>query len=271
VRDNRNLLLLQPTWQMDDPQRFLTTLAYALQRAIQFEYQVEESEVAVEIIGEGDQQRLLFWEAAEGGTGVWERILADAGSLADLARSALTVCHFDPDTGAPVDGWDEKCAMGCYDCLLSYSNQRFHKSIDRHSIHDFLMELGHSRLSQESEGGSYDEKFRRLLGLVDPQSALERQFLTYLHDHDLRLPDTAQHRPDPNVPVQPDFYYDRDGLPGVCVFIHGSVHDQDRQVERDMSLREALEDHGHRVVTIRHDEGLDGQIEKHHDLFRPVR
>jgi len=53
VRDSRNLLLLQPVAHVDDQQRFLTTLAYTLQRGIQFIYQVEESEVAVELVGEG--------------------------------------------------------------------------------------------------------------------------------------------------------------------------------------------------------------------------
>lgn len=39
--------------------------------------------------------------------------------------------------------------------------------------------------------------------------------------HHLRLPDAAQTRPTPEVAVQPDFYYQRAGLPGVCVFIDG--------------------------------------------------
>jgi len=59
---------------------------------------VEENEVAVELIGEGEQQRLLLWEGAEGGTGVWKRILGDPGAFADVAREALRVCHVDPET-----------------------------------------------------------------------------------------------------------------------------------------------------------------------------
>jgi hypothetical protein len=97
VRDTRNILLLRVPQAQGD--QFLITLACALQRGIQLVYQVEEQEVAVELIGEGDQQRLLLWEAAEGGTGVWERIVSDPGSFATIAREALRVCHFDPETG----------------------------------------------------------------------------------------------------------------------------------------------------------------------------
>lgn len=76
VQDTRNLLMIRPL--ADQPsEEFLYTLLYALKRAIQVEYQVEEQEIGAELIGQGGRRRLLFWEAAEGGIGVWERLALD--------------------------------------------------------------------------------------------------------------------------------------------------------------------------------------------------
>lgn len=54
VSDRRNILFLRPTGDLTKDESFLTTLAYALQRAIQVVYEVEEQEIAVELIGDGD-------------------------------------------------------------------------------------------------------------------------------------------------------------------------------------------------------------------------
>ncbi len=265
VRDTRNILLLHVTETPGD-ERFLTTLAYALQRGIQLVYQVEEQEVAVELIGEGDEQRLLLWEAAEGGTGVWERMMSDPESLAAVAKEALRVCHFDPETGIEDPLWTGECAVACYDCLLSYSNQPDHPRIDRHTVRDFLLDLTHSRIAEGPKQESRDEQYARLLGMTDPASPLEKRFLTFLYEHGLRLPDTAQNRPTPEVAVQPDFYYQRRGRQGVCVFVDGSAHQGAEQAARDGQVREDLEDLGFGVVTIA---GSDfaPQVAKRPDVF----
>jgi Putative DNA-binding domain/Domain of unknown function (DUF1998)/Helicase conserved C-terminal domain len=248
VRDTRNILLLRVPQAQGD--QFLITLAYALQRGIQLVYQVEEQEVAVELIGEGDQQRLLLWEAAEGGTGVWERIVGDPGSFATIAREALQVCHFNPTTGEEDPKWTEECAVACYDCLLSYSNQSHHPRIDRHLIRDLLLELTGADVVAGPDVKAPGDHFERLQGMVDPASPVEREFLIFLHDHDLRLPDTAQNRPCADAAVQPDFYYERNGRPGVCVFIDGGVHGEAEQAAHDRQVREELEDRGFRVIAI---------------------
>jgi ATP-dependent helicase YprA (DUF1998 family) len=156
VTDRRNILLLWPTPPAASPARpasqslpsepFLRSLAYALQRAIQVVYQVEEQETQVELLGQGPQQRLLLWEAAEGGTGVWERLLADRGAMALLATEALRLCHFDPQTGAPDPAWTERCVRACYECLLSYSNQLDHRYLDRHVVCAYLLALTQAHL-----------------------------------------------------------------------------------------------------------------------------
>ncbi|GIW10805.1 MAG: DEAD/DEAH box helicase [Dehalococcoidia bacterium] len=196
VTDNRNLLLLRPVTLQAGDASFLHSLAVALQRGIQVVFQVEEGEIAVELIGEEDTLRLLLWEAAEGGTGVWERMIADPQAFSEVAAAALEICHFD-EAGNPDPTWTNRCTVACYDCLLSYSNQRIHRSLNRHLVKDYLVALTRSTLVASTTGRSYDEHYRWLLDRTDPASTLEREFLDYLHAHKLRLPDLAQHRPSP--------------------------------------------------------------------------
>jgi hypothetical protein len=236
---------------------------------LQIEYQIEEREVEVELIGREENENLLFWEAAEGGIGVWERLIADPREFKKLAVRALEILHFDPSSGEPLSHWEQRCTAACYDCLLSYSNQRDHRHLDRHKVREFLFGLSHSEIVPTVGGPSYNEQYQRLLGLIDPSSSFERAFLEYLYKNGLRLPDHAQHTPADGIPVQPDFYYKRDGIPGVCIFIDGPRHDEPAQAERDNAVREALRDQGFRVVAIKSGRAIADQVSEHLDVFRP--
>lgn len=99
VSDRRNILFIRPSFDDATDESLLITLAYALQRAIQIVYEVEEQEIAAQLIGEGDYCRIIFWEAAEGGVGIWERLVNEPTSIAEVARRALELCHFNADTG----------------------------------------------------------------------------------------------------------------------------------------------------------------------------
>ena len=56
--------------------------------------------------------------------------------MPQLARRALDVCHFDPDT--LEDERPETCGKACYECLLDYGNQPDHQVLDRFLIRDLL-------------------------------------------------------------------------------------------------------------------------------------
>jgi superfamily II DNA/RNA helicase len=268
VTDNRNLLLLQPISETASDEGFLKSLAYAIRRALQIEYQIEEREVEVELIGREDNQNLLFWEAAEGGIGVWERLVAEPSEFRKLAARALELLHFDPSSGQALPDWGERCTAACYDCLLSYSNQADHRYLDRHKVGSFLFSVSRSNAATNENEPNYDEQYRRLSGLIDPASSLERAFLDYLYKNGLRLPDHAQHTPAEGVRVQPDFYFEREGIPGVCIFIDGPPHDKPEQAERDRTLREALKDQGFRVVAITSGRTIAEQVSENKDVFR---
>lgn len=267
VTDNRNILLLRPLIEEAMELPFLKTLSYALQRGIQVNYQVEEQEVAVELIGRDEHQKILLWEAAEGGTGVWERILSEHRSIAEIAREALRICHFDPNTGEEDKDRGESCGPACYDCLLSYANQKEHRFLDRFLVRDFLLQLAKAKILQPTGARSYDEQYQWLRENLDPASSLERKFLDHLYSQKLRLPDFAQYRPDSEIPTQPDFYYRRDRIPGVCVFIDGPAHDNPRQVDQDQRIREALQERGYRVIVIRYDRLFVDKILENSDIF----
>jgi superfamily II DNA/RNA helicase len=265
VTDERNIVLVRPSGPTND--KFLVTLAYALQRAIQTIYQVEEQEIAVEVIGRGDQRRILLWEAAEGGTGIGRRLVAEPAAFADLAREALALCHIDTATGQEFPEWRDRCAAGCYECLLSYSNQREHPAIDRRLISDLLMRLRDSVVRPLVRGRDREAQYLWLRDRVDPASQFELEFLERLYRDGLRLPDATQVRPVEGLPVQTDFYYERDGLRGVCVFIDGPAHDAGAQAERDQAIREELENRGYRVVAITTARSLEEQVARLADVF----
>jgi very-short-patch-repair endonuclease len=67
--------------------------------------------------------------------------------------------------------------------------------------------------------------------------------------------------------VQPDFYYDRDGMPGVCVFVDGPHHDSRQQAAHDREARAELRDRGYRVIAIRHDRPIDEQVSAYPEVF----
>jgi very-short-patch-repair endonuclease len=268
VSDTRNLLLLRAA--ADEPDEdFLRTLAYSLRRAIQLDYQVEEQEIQVELIGAERQRRIILWEAAEGGIGVWERLIEEPGAFPKLAQTALDLLHFDGVTGEERSGWAERCPAACYDCLLSYANQLDHRYLDRHHVRDFLVRLARSE-PVKTGSRTYDEQYAWLRERTDPASSFERSFLDHLYEKKLRLPDFAQHTPASDIFVQPDFYYCQGTVPGICIFMDGPYHNDVTRQDEDQRGREALEDRGYRVIAIKADQSLAEQIARYPDVFCAV-
>ena len=265
VWDTKNILLLSVA-SGEANESFLHSLTHAIRRGIQSEYQIEEDELAAELIGEGYHRRILLWEAAEGGIGVGESLIDEEDSLARIARQALRACHYNPDTGEDIEEGEETiCDVACYQCLMSYSNQREHGLLDRRIVKDFLIEMSHSVTERDTESRSRGEHMDWLRAQTD--SPLEREFLKVLYKHGHRLPDATQYRPTEEVFVQTDFHYKRDGRRGACVFIDGPGHDSERQWAKDTEVREELEGLGFTIIAIRHDAPLSSQITEHENTF----
>jgi hypothetical protein len=260
VKDTQNILLVySPLEDIRSNPSLQISLQYALQRGIEDFYQVEESEISTQRIGTGEHQAILFVEAAEGGVGVLRQLVEDPGAIANIAAAALERCHFALDSD---DDLKEDCSRACYECLLSYRNQRDHSRIDRHAVKDLLRGLMKSVTSKQTAGRTREQHYAWLRSLTDSRSELERRFLEHLLTTERKLPDDAQGMLEDCYCI-PDFFYE----PNVCVFCDGAVHDQPDQRAQDERIRRELKGQGYRVIVIRYDRDLEQQIRGYADVF----
>ncbi|MER5432609.1 protein kinase [Streptomyces sp. NPDC002588] len=285
VEDRRNILVVTLDDPLDEP--VAITLMYALERGIETAFELEDSELGSELLppDDGPRERLLFMEAAEGGAGVLRRLQSEPGALAQAARQALEICHFDADgndMGGPHP--DRPCARGCYECLLTYGNQLDHAAIDRHSVRDLLLRLASATAEPESRGESPTEQHRRLVQQVTPQTPaqaqtraeaddapaepaastpLEQTFVTWLKERGLRLPDEAQ----PLVTeanAVPDFVY---RMPGVNLAVFVERPDAEDDATRDADAEERLYDANWDVIRFPHDGDWEEIAARHARYF----
>lgn len=269
VEDHRNAMLLHLDPSIGADQRMAAM--YALKRGIEAVYQLEGSELAVEALpsntGDHAWSRLLFFEAAEGGAGVLRRLATEDGQLRNVARKALEILHFNPDTGADLRHAPhavEDCAQACYDCLLSYSNQWDHQHLDRHSVVGLLRRMMAATVAVGAGGEDRASQLERLTSACD--SELEKKFLALLEQHGYRLPDEAQKVVD-GLYVRPDFAYHADGM-DIALFIDGPVHDSAHQQEKDEAARMKLEDEaGWLVLRFHHNDDWLSTIAEHASVF----
>ncbi|TVT55315.1 DEAD/DEAH box helicase [Amycolatopsis rhizosphaerae] len=264
VQDHRNALLIKLASHVPIDQRMAAM--YALKRAVETEFQLESDELAVEPMpGRGRDHNdphawsvLLMYEAAEGGAGVLRRLAIEDGPMRRVARRAIALLHYDPDTGEDLGKAEyatEPCAQACYDCLLSYGNQWDHQALDRHCVIGLLQQLSESTLQV---GGAGEDRSELLARLTRSSNELEQRFLRLLDEHGYRLPDEAQQTVE-GFYVRPDFTYHTDGV-DVAIFIDGPVHDHDHQTDKDRAAQARLEDEaGWLVLRFHHEDGRSPQ------------
>lgn len=259
VQDTQNILLIKPLvdgWQSDE--RLQVSLQYALQRGIEAQFDIEESELVGERIGQEQHRAILLVEAAEGGTGVLRRLVEEVDAVARIAYAALSRLHYD---GL---GNDQKggCYAACYECLLSFANQLEAIYLNRHAVRDLLLQLAQSRTEMQTNHRTRQEQFEWLMSLTDERSELESRLLEWLFKRGYRLPDDAQKAiEEPRCVV--DFFY----RPNVCVFCDGVVHDQPERKEQDKTIRRALMEVGYRVITVRYDRDFAEQVAAYPEVF----
>jgi very-short-patch-repair endonuclease len=265
VADRRNALVLE--WMSELSAEESASLQAALKSAIQVVFQLEDSEIAAEPLPNSDKRRcLLLYEAAEGGAGVLRRLVDDGTALRRVARAALDICHFDPDTAEDRGKHErarEQCSAACYDCLMSYGNQRDHLVLDRHVVRDLLLAIRDGDIKASSGGESRAARLDRLLSLCD--SNLEKSWLKHLEDRGLGLPTYAQYRI-PECGTRPDFAYVH-GAMKVAVYVDGPPHDYPLRQMRDAAQDMVLMLKGWIVHRFHHEDDWQKTIAEHPSTY----
>ncbi len=271
VEDTKNCLVVVPLIALEEHTSI--TFQYALKRGIESAFQLEGSELAVEALPTSSTRNcILLYEASEGGAGVLTRLARDPGAMRKVAIHALELCHHQSVSGswAGVDdlrNTDDGCEAGCYRCLLSYSNQMDHKQIDRQDedIVDFLCRLSRSDSEVGAAGRTNEELIRELENLST--SPLEKEWLRYIIDEGLRLPDKAQTLLE-DFNTRADFSYT--AVPA-AVFVDGPHHETPQAQEKDEEITGRLVDAGFTVVRFpRHKERWGEIVNEYGFVFRSL-
>ncbi len=269
VDDTRNVILIAPDQLPEDDaarNQLMASLQAALKTAIQVTFQLEDTELALEsLLSNGNRRMLLAYESAEGGAGVLRRLVEDPTAFAKVARQALEICHFDPDTGEDrrrPPGAKEDCEAGCYDCLLSYYNQPDHRIVDRHAVRDVLMQWSSGTTVASPGSIPRPEQLQRLMNLSG--SSLEKSWLSFIDERNHALPDGAQ-RLFQGAHTRPDFVYDEPHF--LAVYVDGPHHDYPDRHERDKNKNAAMQALGWTVIRFHHQDDWEAKLAERPDVF----
>ena len=134
----------------------------------------------------------------------------------------------------------------CYDCLMSYYNQREHAMLDRQLVRELLLHLTRAHTSASPTPEPRATHLEHLLRQAS--SELERRWLRWLDTYGYRLPDRAQVFVE-SCQTRPDFLYEDYQA---AVYIDGPPHDYADRQARDRQQTEAMEDYGYTVIRFGH-------------------
>ncbi|MEX2566428.1 MAG: Zn-binding domain-containing protein, partial [Cyclobacteriaceae bacterium] len=272
--DTADSLYLQPVKALALNEDGVVSLTYALKRAIEQVFQIEESEVGVWFMGPEDARNILIYEAAEGSLGILSQLTKNPAKLHEVFEEAYRLMHFD--TVTKTDTAPDK-PKASYDDLLSYYNQRYHDKLDRHAIMKALEQLMICEVDNTGVGNSgYGDRHQHYKDLVenyDENSVMEKKLIDYLYKNDLLLPDKAQANLSKALGfyISADFVFlNQDKTIRSVIFCDGSIHDKDEIREDDNRKRNLLLEKGIDVISWHYSEKIEDLVKRRKDIFRKV-
>ncbi|MDR0938844.1 MAG: DEAD/DEAH box helicase [Mediterranea sp.] len=262
-----NAIYIQPTQALQLANKAaVRTFLYAFKQAIEDVFQVEGNEIGGVVMGEGPIPNIFLYENAEGSLGVLSRLVEEAASYREIVNRAYEICFGKKRTYTPDEL--DKLTPADYGNLLNYYNQPYHQEIDIREIYRALkiMEEATVEIRSRGQNMSYEQQYQTLERERDQDSSTERDFLRYLYEHRLRLPDKAQ----PSFPdryyVRPDFLYGN----RIVLFCDGTPHDRPETQADDRAKRDLLRDAGFVVLTWHYATPLADFIAAHPAIFTPI-
>lgn len=264
TQDTSDTLYIQPIKSLNLTDAGIITLQYALEKAIERIYKIEATEIDAVIMGTLENKNLMLYESTEGSIGVLKDIAKNAGKLIEIFKEAYSICGYDWVT--KKDMFPDR-VKATYEDLLSYYNQKDHLIINRHSIIPALELLINSK-PDNTQGGTYEEKYHSLLNSIHKDSPGEKQLLEYLFNNGYKLPDHTNYNME-KFYIQPDFVYEKNKA---LIFVDGAVHKNNITKADDLRKRRLLENSGYDVLTWDYtNESVESFISNRKDIFAKVR
>lgn len=257
VKDHRNILILRPSEEFSKDA--MITLQAALKRGIEQTFQIEEAELVAEPLPtQDDRKAILFYEAAEGGAGILRRLAEEKESLAEVARTSLSLMHYRrPDDGqwnsAQLDEYERgDCEAGCHRCLLSYYNQPDHKYINRRdpAALRLLVALANAGVIPSEPSSPSPQN---LSPLAETGGAASSDWLTELTRLGLRRPDAT------SVPIN--------GGTAVADGLYKASRAVVFLSDPEPETRSHIENRGNRVIVLGHPSEWLTVFAAHDDVF----
>lgn len=261
VEDYKNALVFWPENPLPSAEH--ASLQAALKEAIQQQFQLESSELAVLPIPDRDNRRAIFlYESSEGGAGVLRQFVDNKETVSNVARRALEICHFDINTGE--DQASDTCGIACYDCLLDYGNQPDHEILNRHCIKTLLENLVKAQVHLAPGQKPRPDHLADLMAQCDSQ--LEKKWLKKIEELKLRLPSHAQ-KLIQECQTRPDFFYQQHRA---AIYIDGPPHDEGKAKEDDPQINERMIEAGYLVIRFHHTEDWEAKLKQYCDIFGKI-
>jgi superfamily II DNA/RNA helicase/very-short-patch-repair endonuclease len=262
--DTSDILYIQPVKSLGLSEEGVTSLQYALEKAVEVLYNIEPVEIDARLMGSQENKNIMLYESAEGSIGVLKDIARNPSKLKDIFLKAYEICGYDIQT--KQDKYPER-AKASYDDLLSYYNQIDHTKINRHSIITAL-ELLISVNPDDTIGGTYEGKYEDLKKRLHHKSPGEKDLLDFLFQNGFRLPDFTNHNME-QFYVQPDFVYEKEKA---LIFVDGGIHKRIINKADDAAKRKAIELAGFDVLVWDYtSEHVESFVTRRQDIFRKVR